>query len=71
MTFLLGRQLTDKEAVTESSSESRGEPVCVQVPICPILEANLGKKKKQHCSDSEYSRTETLADFITYLTFHP
>lgn len=47
MTFLLGRQLTDKEAVTESSSESRGEPVCVQVPICPILEANLGKKKKK------------------------
>lgn len=48
MTFLLGRQLTDKEAVTESSSESRGEPVCVQVPICPILEANLGKKKKKN-----------------------
>lgn len=48
MTFLLGRQLTDKEAVTESSSESRGEPVCVQVLICPILEANLGKKKKKN-----------------------
>lgn len=71
MTFLLGRQLANKETVMGSSSESRGKLTWILVDICPALgEMHVGKK-----SIVQTLRTAgaglLLILIIKQLRFHP